>query len=142
MADIDPTGRTVPYQGVPANPGYALNQVSTGPYFFSKRGAFRTDDVFSTDLAVNYDIPVHSLRFFLKGDVLNLLNNAAVVSPGTEVITRLGGGANSGLRAFNPFTEQPVEGVHYRLSPNFGRAIGPASYQTPRTFQLSMGARF
>ena len=142
VADIDPTGRTVSYQGVPENPGYALNQVATGPYFFSKRGAFRTDDLFSTDLAVSYDIPVHSLRLFLKGDVLNLLNNAAVVSPGTEVITRFGGGINSGLHAFNPFTEQPVEGVHYRLSPKFGQATGPASYQTPRTFQFSMGARF
>jgi hypothetical protein len=110
-----------------------------GAYFFSKRGAFRTDDVFSTDLAVNYEIPYRSLRLFFKGDVLNLFNSAAVVSPDTVVIT---GFATSSLRTFNPFTEVPVEGVNYRLSPTFGKPTGPESYQTPRTFQLSFGARF
>jgi hypothetical protein len=137
VANIDPT-RTVP-SGIPANFGYALNQVHMGAYFFSKRGAFRTDDVFSTDLAVNYEIPYRSWRLFFKGDVLNLFNNAAVVSPGTVVIT---GFAASGLRTFNPFTEVPVEGVNYRLASNFGKPTGPESYQTPRTFQLSFGARF
>ncbi len=141
-ADIDPAGVTVPYEGSPVNPGYALNQFKTGPYFFSKRGAFRTDSVFSTDVAVNYEIPYRGFRFFVKGDVLNLLNSAAVVSPGTQVLTRFRSGSGSGLLAFNPFTETPVEGVHYRLSPDFGKAIGPDSYQTPRTFQLAFGARF
>jgi outer membrane receptor protein involved in Fe transport len=139
VANIDPTGGNGTYEGIPANPGYALNQVHMGPYFFSKRGAFRTDDVFSTDLAANYEIPYRSLRLFFKGDVLNLFNNAAVVSPSTVVIT---GFAASGLRTFNPFTEVPVEGLHYRRSPNFGEPTGPESYQTPRTFQLSLGARF
>jgi hypothetical protein len=41
------------------------------------------------------------------------------------VLTRLSAGDASGLRAFNPFTEIPVEGVHYRLSPTFGKATGP-----------------
>jgi hypothetical protein len=35
-----------------------------------------------------------------------------------------------------------VEGVHYALSPTFGQAFGPKSYQQPRTFVVSMGARF
>ena len=142
VADIDPSGLTVPYEGMPANPGYAGNQIATGPYFFSARGAFRTDDVFSTDLALNYEIPLRDVRLFLKGDVLNVFDNAAVVSPGTEVMTRFRSGATSGLQPFNPFTQVPVEGVHYRLSPTFGKPTGPDSYQTPRTFQLSVGARF
>jgi len=136
VANIDPT-LTVPCEGTCL--GYALNQVKMGPYFFSKRGAFRTDDVFSTDLAVNYEIPHRSLRLLFKGDVLNLFNNGAVVSPGTVVMT---GFDTSGLRTFNPFTDVPVEGVHYRLSPDFGKPTGPDSYQTPRTFRLSFGARF
>lgn len=138
-ADIDPTEG---YEGVPANPGYALNQVKTGPYYFSKRGAYRTDDLSSTDLALRYELPMRSLRIFIKADVLNLFNNAAVIAPDTQVLTRLRTGQVSGLRAFNPFTEIPVEGMHYRLSTTFGQATGPASYQTARTFQLSLGARF
>ena len=140
VADIDPTGGTVLYQGIPTNPGYVLNQLHMGPYFFSKRGAYRTDNVFSTDFALNYEIPVRGLRLFVKGDVLNLLDNAAVVSPDTVVTTGFLKG--SGLLAFNPFTQVPVEGTHYRLSPPFGQATGPTSYQPPRTYQLSFGARF
>jgi hypothetical protein len=135
VADIDT-------RGILPNPGYALNQISTGPYYFSGRGAFRTDDVFSTDVSLKYDIPVRGVRLFAKGDVLNLLNNSAVLSPNTDVMDRFRNGSTSGLVAFNPFTEHPVEGVHYRLSPDFGKPNGPESYQTPRTFQLSVGARF
>lgn len=141
VAGIDATGQTVPYEGIAANPGYAFNQVTVSPYYFSKRGGFRTDNVFSTDLAVDYEIPYRSLQLFLKGDVLNLLNNAAVVSPGTEVMTQKNA-PGTGLMPFNPFTEVPVEGVNYRLSSTFGKATGPESYQTPRTFQLSFGTRF
>jgi len=142
VGDIDPTGQLTPYAGVPANPGYMFNQVRTGPYFFSGRGALRTEPVFSTDLAVNYDVSLHPLHVFVKADVLNLFDNGAVVAASTQVLTRLRNGSESGLRAFNPFTELPVEGVHYRLSADFGRANGPASYQTPRTFQVSFGAKF
>jgi hypothetical protein len=137
VANIDPTKTVSSVTSV--NFGYALNQVHSGPYFFSARGAFRTDDVLSTDLAVNYEVPCRGMRLFLKGDVLNLFDNAAVVSPDTVVMT---GFTTSGLRQFNPFTEVPVQGVNYRLSPTFGKATGPESYQTPRTFQLSLGARF
>ncbi|HMC23078.1 MAG TPA: carboxypeptidase regulatory-like domain-containing protein [Thermoanaerobaculia bacterium] len=143
VADIDPGGLIIPYEGAPAIPSsYSLNQVKRGPYFFSVRGAFRTDDSFSTDIALNYEVPVHAVRLFVKTDVLNLFNNNAVVSPDTLVTTRLSGGPASRLAPFNPFTQVPVEGVNYRLSPTFGQATGPASYQTPRTFQVAVGARF
>jgi hypothetical protein len=138
---MDPTALSpgTGYDGVPVNPGYALNQIKTGVYFFSRRGAFRTDNVFSTDLTVRYDVPYRGLRMFLKGAVSNVFNRAAVDSPDREVITRTNGGASSGLRAFNPFRETPIEGVHYRLSPSFGKPTGPESYQTPRTYQISLG---
>ncbi|HEY8132144.1 MAG TPA: TonB-dependent receptor [Thermoanaerobaculia bacterium] len=135
VATIDP-------KSVLPNPGYALNLTSTAAYFFSARGAFRTDDVYSTGLSVQYEVPVRGVRLFAKGDVLNVFNNAAVIAPGTEVADRFNSGTASGLLTFNPFTEVPVEGVHYRLSPSFGQPTGPESYQTPRTFQVAIGARF
>ena len=126
---------------MPRNPGYALNFSTIAPYFFSKRGAFRTDNVWSTDLAVGYEL-AHRLRPMLIIDVFNLFNRAAVVSPGTEVLTRQRAGASSGLLGFNPFTETPVEGVHYVRSATFGRPTGPESYQAPRRFQISVAVRF
>jgi outer membrane receptor protein involved in Fe transport len=135
VANIDP-------RGVLPNPGYALTQGSTGPYFFSARGAFRTDNVYSTDVSLQYEIPVRGARLFIKGDALNVFDNAAVISPGTDVVDRANSGPQSGLLAFNPFTEVPIQGVHYRLSPLFGKATGPESYQTPRTFQVALGAHF
>jgi len=126
---------------VPRNPGYALNFTAIAPYFFSKRGAFRTDDVWSTDLALGYEL-AHRLRPLLRLDVFNVFNRAAVVSPDTEVLTRQRAGASSGLRAFNPFTETPIEGVHYVRSATFGLPTGPESYQAPRRFQISVGVRF
>ena len=135
VATIDP-------KGVLGNFGYAITQASTGPYYFSARGAYRTDDVYSTDFSLQYEIPVRGARLFVKGDALNLFNNAAVISPGTDVYDRANSGPLSGLLPFNPFTEMPVEGVHYRLSPLFGKATGPDAYQTPRTFQIAFGAHF
>ena len=126
---------------MPANPGYAFNQVRLGAYYFSARGAYRTDDVFSSDVAVTYDIPYQRMQLFSKAEVTNLFDRAAVVNVDTEVVTRLSN-AGSGLLPFNPFTATPVEGINYRLGPNFGKPTGPESYQTPRTFRLSLGVRF
>ena len=134
-ADID-------VKNIVAHPAYVLNQVAAGPYYFSRRGAYRTDDVYSTDIALRYEIPIRAARLFAKVDVLNALNNAAVIAPSAIVIDRFRNGTTSGLVGFNPFTETPVEGVHYRLSPDFGKPNGPQSYQTPRTYQIALGARF
>jgi len=46
---------------------------------------------------------------------------------------------------FNPFTTQPVEGVNWRKGvgpPAFGAPTSRFAYQTPRTFQFSLGLRF
>ncbi len=141
VGEIDATGRTAPFNGIPRNPGYSLNWASNVPYYFSERGAFRTDDVWSTDVAIGYELGV-KLRPLLKVEVFNLFNNTAVVVPQTAVLTRQGGGASSGLLAFNPFTETPVEGVHYVRSADFGQPTGPDSYQSPRSVQASIALRF
>jgi hypothetical protein len=46
------------------------------------------------------------------------------------------------MTAFNPFTEQPVEGVHWKKGPSFGQPTSPGSYQGPRDMSVSVGIRF
>jgi hypothetical protein len=46
------------------------------------------------------------------------------------------------LETFNPFTETPVEGRHFRLGESFGTARNALDYQTPRTYRVSFGVRF
>jgi hypothetical protein len=115
------------------NPGYATtpNRVA---YYFSDRGAYRWDDATATDLAVNYQLPLfRKAAFFVQGEVLNVFNEAAQT------------GGMSGVRvikAFNPWTETPVEGVHWTKSPEFGQATTPTHYQLPLTYRFSAGVRF
>jgi hypothetical protein len=144
-AFIDATGRTAgnQFEGIPVNPGYTLSQVGTNHlYFFSERGEFRTDDFNSTDLGVTYTIPLFRLGVFLQAQMTNVFDNDAIINPNTTVVTRRTGGAASGLVAFNPKTETPVEGVHWRLGPSFGGATDVNSYQLPRTYRFSAGVRF
>lgn len=142
---IDATGRHTNFRftGAPANPGYTLSRIGDlHTYWFTSRGAFRTDDVNSTDFAVNYSLPLFGIELFANADVFNVFNNHAVMFPNTTVITRRTGGAASGLQAFNPFTETPQEGVHWRKGPQFGQPTGVGSYQIPREYRFSVGLRF
>ena len=134
VASINP----IPYV---TNPGYAnpLGTATFGPanrmdYYFTKPGAFRTDEVTHTDLALDWTVPVYrAAELFLHAQVFNVANQQAVVSVDTTVTT---------LASFNPFTETPKQGVNYELSPTFGKPTGSTSYQQPRTFVLAVGARF
>ncbi len=127
------------------NPGYATppSQIT---YFFSDRGEFRSDNLTATDLALNWTIPVSRVSFFVQGEIINLFNEQAVVTPGAGVTT---------FNAFNPFTETPREcpqgtassvcaaqGYHWRKNATFGEATGAASYQLPFTYRASVGLRF
>ena len=98
-------------------------------------------DLFTrTDLSINYKI--HLLRgvdFFIQPELLNVFNRQGVQSYDEEVLTNTD---TTTLKAFNPFTETPVEGVHYALGPNFGQPNSEGDFQTPRTFRISMGLRF
>lgn len=156
VSSIDASGRTTPYAGSPTNPGYRLNQLgTTHDYFFSERGAFRTDDELNTDLSLYYTLPIARLGIFANATVLNAFNGDAVTAPNTTVITRRTGGAGSGLVAFNPFTDTPKEcpqgsassvcsamGAHWQKGPNFGKPVGVASYQVPREYRFTFGLRF
>ena len=169
IQNIDASGRNTPFPGSPTNPGYTLSQLgTTHTYYFSRRGEFRTEDLYSTDVSLGYSIRVYkSLELFLRGSVTNVFNNDAVIFPDTTVITRRSGGAGSNLVAFNPFTDTPIEctqrdpananrcavsGANWMRGPLFGQANGVGSYytgtppnaagQVPRTYVFTAGFRF
>jgi len=122
------------------NPGYQTPP-DLNSYFFTARDAYRTDDVHSTDIALNYSffIPAGSgnVELFLQPEITNLFNENAIVHPSTAILTPA-----SGMEIFDPFTETPVEGVNWMKAPSFGQAINADSYQYPRTFRVSLGVRF
>ncbi len=120
------------------NPGY-VTPPSSVDYFFTGRDAFRTDDITSTDLSVNYAFTWRGVEIFLQPHVLNVFNEDGVEFVDTTVQTRR---QTSTLQAFNPFTETPVEGVHWRKGPDFGKPTRDTHFQTPRTYRFSVGVRF
>jgi hypothetical protein len=46
------------------------------------------------------------------------------------------------LLPFNPFTETPVEGVHWRKGEDFGKPLEEDDLQLPRVYRFSVGIRF
>jgi hypothetical protein len=154
---IDATGRTAGtgYTGIPANPGYTLSQIGTShTYFFGERGALRTDALNRTDLTLQYSIPISQVTLFAQATMTNVFNKHAVLNPDTTVFTRRTS-SSRGLKAFNPFTETPIEcpadataatctamGAHFQKATTFGQATGVSSYQNPRTYSFTTGLRF
>lgn len=114
------------------DPGYATAP-SAVTYYFSDRGEFRWDDATATDLAVNWTGAVRNLGLFVQAEVINLFDESAQVNGNSSVVV---------LEEFNPFTETPVEGVHWQKGSNFGRATSVNHYQLPRTYRFSVGLKF
>ena len=141
---------TGPANGV-TNPGYESVPTNVG-YFFAERGAFRVDDISSTDLGLNYQLPfLGRYRFFMEVDLLNLFNEQGIEDPDfvdKTILTRrqttcLQTGTATRCAAFNPLAgEKPDEGVHWQKGPNFGKAISYEAFQLPRTYRFSLGVRF
>ncbi len=81
----------IDYVGDPADFGY-VNSPAAPNYFFSKRGAFRTEDVTRTDLSLNYSFFINmlggQLELFLQPEVLNVFNEQAVTTPNTYRVHR------------------------------------------------------
>ena len=113
-------------------------------YFFTDRDAFRTDNVFRTDLAVNYTMKLRGTsEVFFQTQVWNLFNADAIADVNNiDVTTRTRDGGTSTLTRFNPFTETPVQGTHWELGPAFGTARNKNAYQVPRQVRFSVGLRF
>jgi hypothetical protein len=160
--DASGTNANFKYVGAPVKPAYyTLSQLGTSHnYYFSDRGAFRTSSIFSTDLALNYELPFHGTSFFAQGQVLNVFNNSKVnnlVSGqfDTTVRTSRSNGLASGLSPFNPFTDKPVEcpqnntaaqctalKANWQKGPLFGTGLSKDAFQTPRTYRVAFGLRF
>ncbi len=148
------------------NPGYEAPP-PTVPYYFTARDAYRTDDVFRTDLSLNLSTNIGPVEVFVLPQVLNLFNADAITTPNTSIIVGTGTSASptTGLKRFDPFTSAPVEctaytgtaaeqaaacaamGANWKKGPNFGKGtVGgsglTASFQRPRVYSVSMGIRF
>jgi hypothetical protein len=121
-------------------------------YYFSERGEFRWDDITSTDLGINYSLPIGPVSLFIQADVLNMFNEKGQIGGNVGILTA---SQDPALATFDPFTETPVEGVHWRKADNFGTAttpnlgfdafgvpIGNPHIQLPRTYRGSVGIRF
>lgn len=126
-----------------ANPGYALPpDVET--YYFTARDAFHTDASYRTDIAINLDRGIGNgrARLFAQLQLLNAFNRfqvANVAAIDTTVTTAVD---DLSLPLFDPLTESPVEGVHWRKSTDFGKPSSRNAYTLPRTFTFSVGVKF
>lgn len=137
------------------NPGYVTPPVRE-TYYYTGRDAFRTPNVFRTDLSLNYAFRIGALDLFLKPEVINVFNSQRVDTTAntffdTSLLTadnrgtcaHAGPGGTSGpCQPFNPFTTAPVEGVNWQKGPKFGQAINPFGFQAPRTYRVGLGLRF
>jgi outer membrane receptor protein involved in Fe transport len=148
---IGDTGRT---PGGIVNPGYISAQTSVA-YFFSERGEFRFDDLMATDLALNYTTSFNrfrGLQLFISANMLNLFNEQAALSHDTSILTAANNAASCNTAAANPATcmqrfnpmagDVPVEGIHWRRGPNFGKPTNQNQLQQARTYSFSTGIRF
>ncbi|MEO8382940.1 MAG: TonB-dependent receptor [Acidobacteriota bacterium] len=131
------------------NPGYSVPPTSSN-YYFSDRGAYRTENVTATDLALNWTVPISKVSLFAQGEIINLFNEQAVVAPATGI--RVIPGA---AQRFNPFTTAPKEcpqgqttaqcqagGFNWQKLATFGHPTAAGSYQLPFTYRVSLGLRF
>lgn len=120
------------------NPGYATPNPRQS-YFISPRDAYRTDDITSVDLALFYSFTFGALgadvSLFIQPEVRNLFDSHGAVEHDSTVVVNYD-------VPFNPWTEVPVEGVHYAIGENFGEPITETDYQRPREFLVSLGLRF
>jgi hypothetical protein len=148
------------YTGAPVKPAYyTLSQLgTTNTYFFSDRGAFRTAAVFSTDVAVTYELPISRAAIFVQGQIVNIFNSSNVnnlVSGQFDTTIRTQRTSGSGLVTFNPFTQTPIEcpqgnsaaqctalGANWQKGPLFGQGLSKDAFQTPLTYRASVGVRF
>jgi outer membrane receptor protein involved in Fe transport len=142
------------YSGAPNIAAYVGGAPSSANYYVC-RDCSRFEATNSTDLALNYSIPISRAQLFVRAIVTNVFDNhalcgcgvdwagngATISSPGISTTVN-GSGDTAGLQSFNPFTQKPVEGVNYRKASNFGHATSFTGYQAARTYGFSAGARF
>jgi hypothetical protein len=127
-----------------ADLGYA-NPPSEVNYWFTDRDAFRTDDVSSTDIGLNYSFLWKAggkeLEVFIQPEMENVFNeHAGLLVDQTSVLDATN--SPDDFETFDPFTETPVRGVHWDLGDGFGEVFRESAFQQPRTYRVSVGFRF
>ena len=141
------------------NPGYVTPQGGASvTYFYTARDAFRTDSEFRTDMSAtlnhNVNAGSHRLGLFVQMHLLNAFNQFQLCACGGSVFTN-GGTAQLNLIStavnspngttrpnFNPFTQQPVQGVNWDFAPAFGTPSSRMALTLPREFRVTFGVRF
>lgn len=128
------------------DPGYAVSP-GNQTYYFTARDAFRTEAMKRTDLSVRLSRRLGNVRapeVFAQFQLLNVFNQFDLINITDDYVntTVLTAANDASLTRFNPFTETPVEGVHWRKGSRFGEAVSERAYTTPRTFRFSVGVRF
>jgi len=140
-ASLVPAGQGIRITPYVTNPGYATPP-SRVNYYFSDRGEYRWDTATSTDVALNYEIPIRRARVFIQAELLNVFDEQAQINGSTRV---------GFIAPFDPFTETPREcpqgstdcaGAHWQKPAMFGKARSASDYQRPRTYRFSAGFRF
>ena len=126
--------------------GYILPP-ATNTYYFTARDAFRTAASYRTDLSVNISRQLgggRSPEAFASFPILNVFNQFQVFrNTGSEINTTVTSAVDdASLSLFNPFTETPVEGVHWKKGDEFGQPVARGAYTLPRTFSFSVGVKF
>jgi TonB dependent receptor len=124
------------------NPGYVLPPAAV-TYYYTKRDAFRTDNISSTDLSLNYSFSLNGpfnkqYELFFEPEIVNLFNQHGLLAVNATVLDP----TNSSHARFDPFTQTPVQGVNWDKGAKFGKANAATDYQLPRTFRFSVGVRF
>ncbi len=123
--DVDPRPFVV-------NPGYA-DPPSSLDYYPEGKGAFMTDDVHRSDIALNYSFLFKGVEVFIQPEMVNIFNEDAVIDP--NLSTR-------DLDSFDPFNSTPVEGTHWEKRSTFGEPQNEFDFQAPREYRVSVGVRF
>jgi outer membrane receptor for ferrienterochelin and colicin len=157
-----PYGAVGPVDARPyvTNPGYVTPQgAASQNYYFTTRHAFRTKAHRRTDIAVSYSYPlrygVRKLEPFVQAHLINVFDQQDLCACGGTVfengggvaLNRLGAGVltpvnTPALARFNPFSETPVQGVHWNYAPNYGTPLNRFAFTMPRMFRLGFGVRF
>jgi hypothetical protein len=126
-----------------ANPGVSQPPAAV-PYYFTARDAFRVNVFHRVDLSVQFARPVPGrLRgeWFVRGDLLNLFNGVVPLDPWRDAVAVTALQDPTRFAPFNPFVEQPVEGVHWARDTRL-ESDSRALRTLPRSFRWLVGVRF
>jgi outer membrane receptor protein involved in Fe transport len=143
FAEVD-SGRYV------TNPGYETPPDGID-YYFGGRGVDTFDDITSTDLSLNYAFLWNAfgrqVEVFVQPEVRNVFDEDGLLEFDTRIRTfdeaNDDTACNGGpCQPFDPFTETPVEGVHWAKRDTFGQPLAEDDFQDPREFRFSVGFRF